>query len=73
MNGKGIPDVLRIVHVAAAVALGVLIYPAWADHSMIIWISRLAAFPILFVTGAVLWIGRINAMRTRAHEGGVGA
>lgn len=63
-----VPDLLRVIHLVAAVALGVLIYPAWADESSAIWIMRLAAFPILTVTGAALWIGRFKAMsKARAH------
>jgi hypothetical protein len=57
-----IPDLLRVIHLVAAVVLGVLIYPAWADDSSAIWIMRLAAFPILTLTGAALWIGRVKAM-----------
>jgi hypothetical protein len=63
-----VPDLLRVIHLVAAAALGVLVYPAWADDSSAIWIMRLAAFPLLTLTGAALWIGRMKAMgHPRAH------
>jgi hypothetical protein len=69
MSSTQIPDVLRAVHLAGALVLGVLIYAPWADDSSAIWISRLAAYPLLTLTGAALWIGRSKAMaRGRAHD-----
>ena len=56
-----LPDALRILHVVAAAALGLFVYMPWADDSSIIWITRVVVFPALLLTGAALWIGRVQA------------
>lgn len=64
---------MRYAHFIIALGLGVLVYPAWADDSTVIAIERFAIYPILTVTGAALWIGRIKAMeKAAARKAGSG-
>lgn len=63
------PDLLRVAHVVAAAVLGVFVYSPLADDSSAIWITRFAVYPVLLVTGAVLWIRRVRAIgRARAER-----
>jgi hypothetical protein len=58
-----IADLLRIIHFASAVLLGVLLYPDWLDDDGPKALARYVAFPLLTITGAALTAGRMRAMK----------
>jgi hypothetical protein len=55
--------IVRWTHIAAAFANGFVLYRA--DDISELDLSRFFIFPLLLVTGAWLWIGRIKAARRR--------
>lgn len=65
MNGSQVPTILRALHLAAGLVLALFVY-FWPDSDGFLAVSRWVLVPLLIVTGAILFYGRVRpGPRTR--------
>ena len=65
MFGRRVRSPLRYAHLAAGVAVAVVLYSPLVDNDAVLWVTRLALVPIMVLTGLWLW-AQSRAWTTRA-------
>ncbi|HET8627087.1 MAG TPA: hypothetical protein VFL91_06695 [Thermomicrobiales bacterium] len=55
MSNKHLRDILRIVHLVAAVLIGVLVYSPLAHTFGFVLFLRIIVFPVIAIAGVWMW------------------